>query len=49
MEAFFIFLLVIGVGFLFAAINVLREYERSVVLFLGHPADGEGRLAHRGV
>jgi regulator of protease activity HflC (stomatin/prohibitin superfamily) len=35
MEAFFIFLLVIGVGFLFAAINVLREYERSVVFFLG--------------
>jgi regulator of protease activity HflC (stomatin/prohibitin superfamily) len=35
MEAFFIFLLVIGVAFLFAAINVLREYERSVVFFLG--------------
>ena len=35
MGPFFIILLVLGVAFLFAAINVLREYERAVVFFLG--------------
>ena len=35
MNSFLIVLLVLGVAFLFTAINVLREYERAVVFFLG--------------
>ena len=35
MRSFLIVLLVLVVIFLFTAINVLREYERSVVFFLG--------------
>ena len=35
METFLIALAVLVVGFLFSAINILREYERAVVFFLG--------------
>ncbi|MDA9909039.1 slipin family protein [Gammaproteobacteria bacterium] len=35
MNVFLIFLLVIVGAFLFAAINIMREYERAVVFFLG--------------
>lgn len=35
MNTFLVILLVLGAAFLFAAINVLREYERAVVFFLG--------------
>ncbi|MDT8429183.1 MAG: slipin family protein [Pseudomonadales bacterium] len=35
MDVFFIVLLALGLGLLFSAINVLREYERGVVFLLG--------------
>lgn len=35
MSSFLMVLVVLGAAFLFAAINVLREYERGVVFFLG--------------
>lgn len=35
MNIFFLLLLVLVVAFLFSAINIMREYERAVVFFLG--------------
>lgn len=35
MNVFFLIILVLVAAFLFAAINVMREYERAVVFFLG--------------
>lgn len=35
MQIFLLALLVLGIGFLFSAFHILREYERAVVFFLG--------------
>ena len=42
MEIFFIALAALVLGFLFSAFNVLREYERAVVFFLGRFQEVKG-------
>jgi regulator of protease activity HflC (stomatin/prohibitin superfamily) len=42
MEIFFFVLIALAIGFLFSAFNVLREYERAVVFFLGRFQEVKG-------